>query len=504
MESVLELYSDLLNRLEQMTAKFLKAQFSSIQELWQFELDLVKYQNEMKKGIADRRKAQKEINTKISTVASTKLGDWKTQLQQFQSELKDADEYIKVYSHVYQLSKTLGDALAWLLLRNELRPLTHISREPVSDGHGIPEGHGLQGILAIAESLSNAGAGFPILHDITNCLRVGDITFYAPSNNPVTIEVKTHLIGSDSTRLSLEVETHYINHDLNDAKRWNDIVAGIPKDLFLLSTEKADSQINNQSQRLLDERLQRQIERMRRAKIWQLVQPNQPFKLGEREQGVKIFIEADKDFHNWNLVHELVDLAKVDGFAARVVDDSFVYYAVYRSSPISYPWTRGTVDSSIFADLPQLMISSSFLFPDPEKNRLWVPTRHGDYPLLMPFFLYPLSFDIIMDMMWGRLAVGVTVNLGKLIKALQEVGFDARLPKDEEEFKRLFLPVSVEVKLANNKPARANLHNLHYFGLQIIYEFLSLEGFVQLVSRMAKAATANSQNIKLENEEEIN
>src|SRR5713226_7790039 len=99
-------------------------------------------------------------------------------------------------------------------------------------------------------------------------------------------------------------------------------------------------------------------------------------------------------------------------------------------------------------------------------------------------------------MVWQRLAIFVLVNLGKLVVALQEIGLDARLPKDSDEFERLFLPVSTEVSLLDNKPGRMYLYNLHFYGAKLVHEFLSLKGFVGYVSQMGKDGKERAKNIK--------
>jgi hypothetical protein len=59
------------------------------------------------------------------------------------------------------------------------------------------QGHGAEGTLAIATGLSQRGWGFPLIHDITDVLRIGDITFIRPRQTPefVTVEVKTRLLN---------------------------------------------------------------------------------------------------------------------------------------------------------------------------------------------------------------------------------------------------------------------------------------------------------------------
>jgi hypothetical protein len=54
-------------------------------------------------------------------------------------------------------------------------------------------------MIAIAETLGSRGWGFPLLHDITDCLRVGDISFIKTGHAIRTVEVKTRLIDKEPT-----------------------------------------------------------------------------------------------------------------------------------------------------------------------------------------------------------------------------------------------------------------------------------------------------------------
>lgn len=47
--------------------------------------------------------------------------------------------------------------------------------------------------LQLPPVLSERGWGFPILHDITQILRIGDIAFVQPHGEPRTVEIKTRL-----------------------------------------------------------------------------------------------------------------------------------------------------------------------------------------------------------------------------------------------------------------------------------------------------------------------
>ncbi len=490
MESYEEQYSRLLNEIEKLARPLLEIKFNSIQELWQIETDLVNYQSTLQKAIASEQAIQREAKKKKTEIVSTKPEGWIAQVSQLDAEAKQADDRIKIYQHAYKLSRQLGDAFAWALLGDWLIPLTKKTPEPTHDGHELPKEHGLKGMLAIAESLCAAGAGFPILHDMTNCLCTGDITFYSPDCNHTTMEVKTHLIDQKGGILTLDVETHIpalINSD--EAKKWRAIHDRIPKLPTPAFVSKADEQVAPPFRRQLDRRLKRQFERMRQAKIWQFAPPNQIVIFDDHKKGITIYNQQDENTYNWGIVRDLVIKARADGIASCAVDNAFVYTAVYKNSPPTYPWLQGLIQNVVQSSDTVIADTLSILYPasEKEKNRLWVPVGVPTSDVL-PFFLYPLPIDVIMDIMWGRLALAVVANLGKIVAALEEIGLDAKVPKSEKEFQSFFLPISATRSLADNTVVKIELHQMHTIGLKLIYEFLSLHGFVRLVAEMVKSA----------------
>jgi hypothetical protein len=70
--------------------------------------------------------------------------------------------------------------------------------EPLSPNeriHVTPDGHGSRGMLIAARHQANQGLGFPLIHDITGCLRIGDVAFIRVSEGSEreyeTVEIKT-------------------------------------------------------------------------------------------------------------------------------------------------------------------------------------------------------------------------------------------------------------------------------------------------------------------------
>jgi hypothetical protein len=344
--------------------------------------------------------------------------------------------------------------------------------------HRVPEGHGLQGMLAIAEMLCKAGAGYPILHDITSCLRVGDITFYTPDSDPLTVEVKTRLKGYQSDHRVLEVAVYCVSTPSEDT-RWNAILAQMPQEIVVPEDMSVNDQMIQEPQ-AMEEGLQRQMERMAEIAARQTAQDGEPLRLGERNVYIVQHLTSEQSMHHYDILQELTRDAKAQGFAWRTVDDAFVYTAVYRDTPLWLQEGEQIIPEQRVEDYQRANISIAF--PAAAKNFACIYDVFNSPPFVRPFFLYPLPVDIVMDMMWKRPQIIVTINLGKLVAALQAVGVNARLPTNKQESAKLFLPVSLEIPLPDGRKAYGRLRNLQYYGAQITHEFLSLQGFAKLIT----------------------
>jgi hypothetical protein len=494
MKSNKELYEQLLSEMEILAksflGNFLSGKFESLQKLWDFEIDLVNHQKALRKAIDHERDIKKEAKEKSAEIVSQKQGKWQQKLQQLHIEIKKADDFIEIYRHVLKLSRQLGDAFAQVLLGEWMIPLTKGPSTPTHDGHNLSEDHGLTGMIGIAQSLSAAGAGFPILHDITNRLCTGDITFYSLDKKHITIEVKTHFKGKNKKMITLDVETHFIAASTSDdISKWRSINERIPKSFSFREGE--ENQTIKHTLYPPSPRLKRQIERMKTAKAWQSGPNHQIFDLANNDKGMKIDILLEKNAYHWEIVRDLIEEAKKDYVASRVVDDALVYQAFYHDSPpLTYPWAKGFNEpvNSILQSYNKIITDTlSILYSEKERNFLWVPS--GEPPSdSLSFFLYPLPINIIIDIMWGKLAIVSVANLGKIAQSLEKIGLEVKLPKNDEEFKRSFLPISTKAVLPNGSIVAVELHQINSIVLKIAYDFLSLSGFVSMISQMMKNA----------------
>ncbi len=492
MDNSLDLYHNLLERLESLSRCILERKLRTVQELWQFEFDLLKFQLEQQRAMNAEKKHRREINARLKEVCRAKQAGWEVQRQQCQNELEQNKLRVNIYSHAFDLARKLGDTLAWIFLdRLQITSRTRDSSMPSSDVHRIPEGHGLQGMLAIAEILGNAGAGLPILHDITNCLRIGDLTFFRPNGSPLTIEVKTKFKGYQGDKMALVVKVHSVGTSIEDAQ-WDALYAHIPTKEIVVPQD-IDEYEAVQASQLMEEELRRQLERMERITVWQSAEDGKLFQLGERTVGITDRLVPEVNMQHYDILQELVHDAKAQGFAWRAVDDAFVYTAFYKDTPLWLLENQQIIPEQSIPGYQEANFSIAFPEPEKEKNIVLVYNIFKNPPFVRPFFTYPLPAEAIIDLMWQRMQVYVTINLGKLVAALQSANLHSRLPKNKQEQDELFIPVSVEIPLPNGHTIYGRIVGLQYYVAQLIHEFISLEGFVSLISHMAEVTAEQAK-----------
>ncbi|WP_086822460.1 hypothetical protein [Streptomyces sp. NRRL B-24572] len=95
--------------------------------------------------------------------------------------------------------RSVGDALAWRAFGFHRPFVLALSR---NDSPGPM--HGKSGLAAERDRAERAfkdDGHFALLHDVTNCLRIGDITIWDETNPPLTEEIKTNPNAKRSTQL---------------------------------------------------------------------------------------------------------------------------------------------------------------------------------------------------------------------------------------------------------------------------------------------------------------
>lgn len=477
----LELYFGLLRELELRVRYLLEQKWRDSQDIWREQNELISFQLKLQESLTGERAVAQTLKEELAEAARSKADGWKARCQELQEQLKFREERIASRQQALLVSRRLGDAWAWLLFQfNEqaIEPLTQ--NRPVGR---TSSDHAILGVQTIAEALSNAGAGFPVIHDMTDCLRVGDISFVNRGRLPLTIEVKSHKEGEQDGRISLQVETHLIGGS-EDMDHWREISLRIP--FQEPQTESAGELVPQTKSRRIP-RLPRQLKRMRIARAWQAAIPGAPIEFGEGPNGLLIQAVGSKSAYHWEIVRDLATKARKEGFASQAVDNAFVYMAIYSETPLLAIDDPNKLPQS--SQIGDSISSSGILFQNPLHNRLTVTTSFeyiSDHaPLnVLPFFWYPLSPDLVVDMMFGRLFFVVAINLWRVVEALRQVGLDADLPNSEVDYWRDFISVSRQIARDDGSSFKVESHGLAYYARKLSFEFLSLPVFAETVKSM--------------------
>lgn len=137
-------------------------------------------------------------------------------------------------------------------------------------------------------------------------------------------------------------------------------------------------------------------------------------------------------------------------------------------------------------DVAAIVKDSGIWCSDRTRNALWLGDTwsllaDNKRPTKRPYFLYPLSAEHIIDMMWGRLGVFVIVNLGKVVEALEGAGFRVEIPEDAAQLSQFALRICKSIKLSDGSQLEVCFENLHQIGDKLLCDFLSLPGFIKII-----------------------
>jgi hypothetical protein len=86
--------------------------------------------------------------------------------------------------------KCVGDALAWRVFGFQRKHIIALSQNQPPGGFAGKAGRAAE--LAHIDRAYHEDGKFALLHDLTNCLRIDDVTIFGNDGTPTTIEVKTN------------------------------------------------------------------------------------------------------------------------------------------------------------------------------------------------------------------------------------------------------------------------------------------------------------------------
>jgi len=381
-----------LRRIEKLGRELLAGKYpGGAQQLWDLQLRLLDLQRAIQREIATTKRTPRSPE-RAATLERLQWARWQ--------------------------ARHLGDAYAWVLLGLDSQTLVPLGEN--TPGSVPPDSVGMQGVLAIAQTLGSNGAGFPIVNDITDCLRIGDITFVEPTANHereiATVEVKSRLVseqihpdGGRSAKLSIEV------HSISRTDLLGKARARIP-----VGEEGASV---TPPRRLPDRRLEQQVRRMSRATERQSLEPNA---IGEVDGKpfISLDLQLDDGSEHWSALRRAIRRARRNGLAVEAADEAFVYIAVYDPLDLTAAIKLGLAGPS-FDELQKI------LPPEQDRdardaiviNHVLPPVERRQAYASMPYFLASIPKTSIFDLMNRRMAIVVVVNPGWIARSLESEGF---------------------------------------------------------------------------------
>jgi hypothetical protein len=374
-------------------------------------------------------------------------------------------------------ARRLGDAFAWVILGGDEHILAALSQnKPVA----VPgDSHGSRGMLLVANHLAEEGWGFPLIHDITDCLRVGDATFIRvledSDRSYKTIEVKTKarlkrtLEDEGLTEYEYQIEV-LSTGALSDEQNTRTVaVSGESENLVL------------HPNRSVRGRIDRQVKRMSTAQLHLTALPNTPIK---EDGGVlALWTAVNGSFAtHWKPLQRVVRKARRNGYGSECVDNTFLYAAFYSADGLS-------PDSMSHDLLRHDLLNPALLVEDGDQvNALSIaaippPQRVGAY-LCLPFYLYPIPRSSVCDIIHGRLIIFVAFNEGRLAECLEQAGFNVEI--DYKAKGKPFV-VDASVTAKDGSQYRVRLPDLRRYFDGIIYGFRGREALKKAVQAMVNA-----------------
>lgn len=320
-------------------------------------------------------------------------------------------------------SRRLGDGLAWMVLlfdRKTIHALTTNSRVPIS----AEEDDGSRGVSLTAMKLLQSGFGLPIIHDITDCLRIGDITFLsfgdsAADKNFRTIEIKTSRLdvtvdGEGNESVSLRVTAI-------GTEPLPLIESQTVLDMGTFRAEELKTPIH--MPRREDRRLEKQFNRMVTAVARRTVEDH---KLTKIDGSPHLSLVSDvEDHHHWTELRRAIRSARKNGYAFFQIDNFIGYGLWFNAKGVA---KEDIAEPRFVEDIQSHILSDEL----GDRNSLTlgaVPIQedHAYAPLLMPFTIYEIPHRAISDILHGRLVIMAVMNTGHVEHALADAGFKIEL-----------------------------------------------------------------------------
>jgi hypothetical protein len=377
-------------------------------------------------------------------------------------------------------SRRLGDAIAWLVLlldRRTIFSLSENARVPISP----LDDDGSRGVSVTARNLLSQGWGIPILHDITDCLRIADLTLLRFGKDKrdwyfQSFEVKTSRISTvahDDGTETVDYQVSLITTDPmpvvdeTNLKGGESIPYTAPPPFRTLRA---------------DRRLEKQVDRMHAAKSLRSMEDRV---MGAHNGEPLMHIATQEvDPHHWTELRRAIRAAHQDGYAFFSIDGYVGYSLLYSPSGVT------AEDIKSATRLPEDLRMSLLRHEIGSRNSITLTPlpieENSNSAAVMPFFLYDIPHRAIADLLHGRLIIYAALNAGAIEQAFTDRGFEVT-PKTSDSDPRSFA-VQKEVDWASGYKSLVDIPAPWTEISEAIHEFKGLNGIVAKATAIVKVA----------------
>jgi hypothetical protein len=437
-------------RLSRLARRVLTGKSPSRQQLWRIQLQLDSLLRDLQNSINEiKDKGRREVAARREDLTS---------LRQLRAD-----------------ALRLGDSIAWICFEYNEQKIFPLSN---NDGHDIlPERDtGFMGTISAAIDLANQGWGFPILNDITDCLRIGDISFVRSGQPVVTVEVKTRVKDPDQS-------------DGEEKKKILDIsviVGGDNIPDLVSPAELRDWPMRIRSNGEPLSRIDRQIVRIDKARAIQNASHGTLFTDATNNSNIFIAIENSQPTY-WNELRKIISRARRTGYASISLDEGLFCVVFYEKDGLTDDCFNQT---EYLDDIRALEADCR----EPKKylrfDKVPIP-EHQAPQLFLPFYLYPIPFTAKLDLLYSRLLIVRVTDMSKIVDEAEEAGLQVA-PKKKMQTN---LTVTAPVTDKNS----GETYDLRMSGVpelalrSTIYEFRSSNSFTErLLEHRNQIARARS------------
>ncbi|MDQ6933907.1 MAG: hypothetical protein M3130_01160 [Actinomycetota bacterium] len=352
-------------------------------------------------------------------------GAWQMALMQLQRDIQKAistnnsgprrsrdRELAETLKSLRWHARHLGDTLAWLVLRLDRQRI-----ETLGENDPVPiaqRSRDSEALLALVDNLASRGWGFPLLHDVTDCLRIGDVTFVRVDDvgDPyTTLEVKSHMVSATPTGDGETEELEY-QVSLIGAREFD------PDTGRHVAVSPAELKVTTPRTRA-----DRQALRMHQSAL-KMNSASTGLVTGLPQPSIAVHLETDAS-SDWRMVRRLIRQAHREGCSGEAADDTFFYAAIYQ---------RGGLTPEGVKAFGQLESLKRWSAKEPESQgqrviQMWdVPTQRARFASPgLPFWLFDIPFSARLEILRGELLFMCMTDLSRLCDALNADGHDVEL-----------------------------------------------------------------------------